>query len=151
MWHDTNPNWDNVLLKIMMQNTESQVWIRNLYGVQLNQPALQRQTGLAHQVRNLSYADECRDIQFAPRILMLTPRPFPTGFPPRLPNPVPFSTSRQSRGRVVAKKEVGMGNLNHRPLHHSFIKENDFLILDQKATSLNSRAIIHTASLEIAL
>lgn len=69
--HDIGPGRDFEHIKRLMEDATPDVWVSDLHGAQLKQPALARQICLAHQLRDLTYAEEAGDNTFAPRMGMV--------------------------------------------------------------------------------
>lgn len=69
--HDIGPGRDYAHLQSLMQGAKPKVWISDLFGAQLKQPADERQTCLAHQFRDLTFAEEAGDTVFAPTMRLL--------------------------------------------------------------------------------
>lgn len=69
--HDIGPGRNYARLQSLMQGAKPKVWSSDLFGAQLKQPADERQTCLAHQLRDLTFAVEAGDTAFAPNMRLL--------------------------------------------------------------------------------
>lgn len=69
--HDIGLGRNYARLQSLMQGVTPKVWASDLFGAQLKQPALERQTCLAHQLRDLTFAEEAGDTAFAPAMRLL--------------------------------------------------------------------------------